>query len=80
MPNPNGRQAPLNALRAFEAAARHLSFKNAAQELPVVSADDGMFAIAALLDEIAMSLPDLRPLWATSPLQGTRWATNNAGV
>jgi len=48
--------------------------------LPVVSVDDGMFAIAALIDEIAMSLPDLRPLWASSPLQATRWMTNNAGV
>lgn len=51
-----------------------------AQSLPVVSADDGMFAIAALLDEVAMSLPDLRPLWHSSPLQATRWMTNNAGV
>jgi LysR family glycine cleavage system transcriptional activator len=31
----NGRNAPLNALRAFEAAARHLSFKKAARELHV---------------------------------------------
>src|ERR1700674_1088358 len=31
----NGRFPPLNALRAFEAAARHLSFKNAAKELHV---------------------------------------------
>src|SRR6185369_13545910 len=30
-----GRLPPLNALRAFEAAARHLSFKNAAHELHV---------------------------------------------
>lgn len=52
----------------------------AAQELPVVSVDDGMFAIAALLDEIAMSLPDLRPFWSQHPLQATRWMTNNAGV
>jgi type VI secretion system protein ImpK len=51
-----------------------------AQELPVVSVDDGLFAIAALLDEIAMSLPDLRPLWSGRPLQATRWNTNNAGV
>src|SRR4029434_686390 len=29
------RLPPLNALRAFEAAARHLSFKNAARELHV---------------------------------------------
>jgi type VI secretion system protein ImpK len=51
-----------------------------ALELPVDSVDDGMFAIAALLDEIAMSLTDLRPLWANHPLQATRWTTNNAGV
>ncbi len=31
----NGRAPPLNALRAFEAAARHASFKLAAQELHV---------------------------------------------
>jgi len=31
----NGRSAPLNALRAFEAAARHLSFKKAAKDLHV---------------------------------------------
>src|SRR6476646_884165 len=37
MPNRNGRNFPLNALRAFEAAARHLSFKNAAQELHVTA-------------------------------------------
>ncbi len=51
-----------------------------AQELPVDAVDDGMFAIAALIDEVAMSLPDLRPLWASHPLQATRWTTNNAGV
>jgi len=32
-----GRLPPLNALRAFEAAARHLSFKNAARELHVTA-------------------------------------------
>ena len=51
-----------------------------AQELPVQSVDDGMFAIAAIFDEWAMSLPDLRPLWSNHPLQATRWLTNNAGV
>lgn len=51
-----------------------------AQSLPVVSADDGMFAIASLLDEVAMSLPDVRPWWSQSPLQSRRWMTNNAGV
>ena len=33
----DGRTPPLNALRAFEAAARHLSFKNAAEELHVTA-------------------------------------------
>jgi len=33
----NGRYPPLNALRAFEAAARHLSFKIAARELHVTA-------------------------------------------
>lgn len=37
MPTPQGRNAPLNALRAFEAAARHLSFKKAAAELHVTA-------------------------------------------
>src|SRR3954471_21528415 len=37
MPTPHARNAPLNALRAFEAAARHLSFKNAALELNVTA-------------------------------------------
>lgn len=57
-----------------------LKASKAAQLLPVQSVDDGMFAIAALLDEYAMSLPDLRALWATHPIQATRWMTNNAGV
>ena len=52
----------------------------AAQALPVQAVDDGMFAVASLLDEIAMSLPDLRQLWGSRPLQATRWNTNNAGV
>jgi LysR family glycine cleavage system transcriptional activator len=34
----NGHQPPLNALRAFEAAARQLSFKKAAEELHVTPA------------------------------------------
>ncbi|MEO5694492.1 MAG: transcriptional regulator GcvA [Usitatibacter sp.] len=37
MPKGIFRPAPLNALRAFEAAARHLSFKNAARELHVTA-------------------------------------------
>jgi type VI secretion system protein ImpK len=57
-----------------------LKASKAAKDLPVQSADDGMFAIAALLDEVAMGLQDLRPLWAQHPLQATRWMTHNAGV
>jgi len=52
----------------------------AAQALPVVSAEDGMFAIAAFVDEVAMSLPDLRPYWSQVMLQARRFNTNNAGV
>ncbi len=54
--------------------------KAAMQNLEVQSIDDGLFAIAALLDEMAMTMPDLRPVWASHPLQATRWMTNNAGV
>ncbi len=48
-------------------------------ELPAQAIDDGLFAIAALLDEVAMYMPDLRPLWSARPLQAIRWTTNNAG-
>jgi type VI secretion system protein ImpK len=51
-----------------------------AQALPVQSVEDGLFAIAALVDEIAFNLPDLRPFWSQTPLQATRFLTNNAGV
>lgn len=51
-----------------------------AQQLPVQSVEDGMFALAALIDEIAFNLPDLRPVWSQTPLQATRFMTNNAGV
>lgn len=56
-----------------------LKASKAAQAIPVTSADDGAFAIAALLDEVAMGLPDLYPLWSARPLQAVRWMTNNAG-
>jgi type VI secretion system protein ImpK len=56
-----------------------LKGSKAAHELPVQSVDDGMFAIAALLDEVAMGLPDLYTLWSSHPLQAVRWMTNNAG-
>jgi type VI secretion system protein ImpK len=57
-----------------------LKASKAAAALPVQSADDGAFVIAAIFDEWAMSLPDLRPIWSSHPLQATRWTTNNAGV
>ncbi len=50
------------------------------QQLPVQAVEDGMFAIAALIDEIAMGMPDLRPTWSQYALQSTRFNTNNAGV
>jgi type VI secretion system protein ImpK len=51
-----------------------------AKALPIQTVDDGMFAIAALIDETAMSLPDLRPMWSQHSLQAMRFNTNNAGV
>src|SRR5690349_20939981 len=74
------RPPPEHVFRQANFLLDELKASKAAQALPVVSADDGMFAIAALLDEIAMNLPDLRPLWSSTPLQATRWMTNNAGV
>ncbi|MSP26762.1 MAG: DotU family type IV/VI secretion system protein [Myxococcales bacterium] len=51
-----------------------------ATKLPIQSVDDGLFAIAALIDEIAMNLPDLRPFWSQYLLQATRHNTSSAGV
>ena len=50
------------------------------QQLPLQSVEDGMFAIAALIDEICMGNAELRPLWSQYSLQATRFNTNNAGV
>ncbi|WP_437588531.1 DotU family type IV/VI secretion system protein [Sorangium sp. So ce1000] len=69
-----------HVLRQANLLLEELKGSRIAQELPVVSVDDGMFAIAAFADELAMSLPDLRPVWAQRPLQAARWTTNNAGV
>jgi type VI secretion system protein ImpK len=74
------RPPPEHVHRQANLLLDELKGSKAALELPVETVDDGMFAIAALLDEIAMGLPDLRPLWANHPLQATRWMTNNAGV
>jgi type VI secretion system protein ImpK len=74
------RPPPEHVHRQANLLLDELKASKEAQLLPVQSVDDGMFAIAALLDETAMALPDLRPLWATHPIQATRWMTNNAGV
>ena len=74
------RPPPEHVHRQANLLLDELKGSKEAQALPVQSVDDGMFAIAALLDEYAMSLPDLRQLWATHPIQATRWMTNNAGV
>jgi type VI secretion system protein ImpK len=51
-----------------------------AHALPIQSVEDGSFAIAALIDEIAMSFPDMRPFWSQYLLQAQRFNTNSAGV
>ena len=51
----NDRLPPLNALRAFEAAARHASFSKAAQELNVTPAAIS-HQIAALEDDLGVQL------------------------
>ena len=51
-----------------------------AKQLPVQSVEDGMFAIASLIDETAMGMPELRGMWSQYSLQATRHNTNNAGV
>lgn len=57
-----------------------LKMSKEAQALPVQIADHGLFAIVALIDEVAMAFPDLRALWGQRPLQSARYMTNNAGV
>ncbi len=74
------RPPPEHVHRQANLLLDELKGSKIAMALPVESVDDGMFAIAALIDEVAMSLPDLRPLWASHPLQATRWMTNNAGA
>jgi LysR family glycine cleavage system transcriptional activator len=56
---PQSRLPPLNALRAFEAAARHLSFKNAARELHVTP---GAVSHQVKLLEASLGLPLFRRL------------------
>ncbi|MGK3969175.1 DotU family type IV/VI secretion system protein [Sorangium sp. So ce1667] len=69
-----------HVLRQASLLLEELKGSKLALSLPVASVDDGMFAIAAFADELAMALPDLRPVWAQRPLQASRWMTNNAGV
>jgi type VI secretion system protein ImpK len=74
------RPAPEHVHRQANLLLDELKGSKVAMGLAVESVDDGMFAIAAIVDEIAMARPALRPLWASHPLQATRWMTNNAGV
>ncbi|WP_437956796.1 DotU family type IV/VI secretion system protein [Sorangium sp. So ce119] len=69
-----------HVLRQANLLLEELKGTRLGREMPNASVDDGMFAIAAFADELAMSLPDLRPVWAQRPLQAARWTTNNAGV
>ena len=57
--NSPSRLPPLNALRAFEAAARHLSFKNAARELHVTP---GAVSHQVKLLEDSLGIPLFRRL------------------
>ncbi|MBK8252031.1 MAG: DotU family type IV/VI secretion system protein [Polyangiaceae bacterium] len=74
------RPPPDHVFRQANLLLDELKMSKEAQALPVQIADDGMFAIAALIDEVAMAFPDLRMLWGQRPLQAARWMTNNAGV
>ncbi|AUX47664.1 hypothetical protein SOCE26_091860 [Sorangium cellulosum] len=69
-----------HVLRQANLLLEELKQSKLSRELPIAAVDDGMFAIAAFADELAMSLPDLWPVWAQRPLQAARWMTNNAGV
>lgn len=74
------RPPPEHVHRQAHILLDELKNSPAAMQLPVVSADDGLFAVAALIDEVAMSYPDLRHLWSTHSMQAIRWNTTNAGV
>ena len=73
------RPPPDHVFRQANLLLDELKMSKEAQALPVQVADDGLFAIAALIDEVAMAFPDLRQLWGQRPLQSARWMTNNAG-
>ncbi len=51
-----------------------------AHALFVQSVEDGMFAIAALIDEVAMAAPDLGSYWRQYSLLATRFNTTSGGV
>jgi type VI secretion system protein ImpK len=74
------RPSPEHLLQQANNMLNDLKSAKSTDELPVVAADDGQFAIAALIDEIAMGFPEVRPLWTQYSLQATRWHTTNAGV
>jgi type VI secretion system protein ImpK len=74
------RPPPDHVFRQANFLLDELKMSKEAQALQVQVADDGLFAIAALIDEVAMAFPDLRVLWGQRPLQSARYMTNNAGV
>lgn len=74
------RPPPDHVYRQANILLDELRTSPAAQQLPVVSAEDGIFALVALIDEVAMALPDIRPWWSQNMLQARRFNTNNAGV
>ena len=53
---PRSRMPPLKALRAFEAAGRHLSFKRAAEELCVTASAVSHQVIRNLLEAVVEAL------------------------
>ena len=74
------RPQPAAVLQHANYLLDELRRSQATQQISVQAADDGQFAIAALIDEIALAQPDLRQLWSQQALQATRFQTYNAGV
>lgn len=74
------RPQPAVVLQHANYLLDELRRSQATREVPVQAAEDGQFAIAALIDEIAMTQPEMRQVWSQQALQATRFQTFNAGV
>ena len=70
---------PLNALRAFEAAARHLSFTHAARELSVTQTAIS-HQIRLLESDLGVALFRRSPRRITLTPEGRAWATELSDV